>query len=88
MRAVVHTEEGILELNWMWLPTWIGMNANLKASIEKELAEKVVGLSITEDNLDYIHGLVVDYLVKQNTFVEGLRDYLDSLKFVQYKPHG
>ena len=85
MRTVVRTQEGVLELNYMWLPTWIGMNTVIKPEIERELSKKIVGMVMSEDSLDAIHGMVIDHLVDGNPHVEGLRDYLDGLKFVHFK---
>jgi len=81
MRVIVVTDPGVVELNWMWLPTWIGMNANLKEKIEKEFKEKVEGKSLTEETLDEIHEELLNYL-DETLNVEGLFDYLDGLKFV------
>lgn len=85
MRAVVRTQEGVLELNYMWLPTWIGMSSTIKTNIERELRENIVGMTMDDDSLDAISKMVVDFLVDQNPHIEGLRDYLDGLKFVQFK---
>ncbi len=85
MRTVVRTQEGVLELNYMWLPTWIGMNGILKKQLEVELGEKIVGLEMTDDALDLIDQTVIDYLVEQNPHIEGLKDFLDGLKFVHFK---
>ncbi len=76
MDLLVRTEYGTVELNFMWLPTWIGMNARLKQDMEKELAEQVTGKTVEEANR-----IVLDYLC-QKFPIEGLRDYLDGLKFV------
>jgi hypothetical protein len=84
MRTVVLTHPGILELNWMWLPTWIGSNAVLKRKIEEELGDKIVGRPLTEAELDEINDEVIDLLEHLNPTVEGLREYLDGLKFVKF----
>lgn len=84
MRAVVRTARGILELNWMWLPTWLGMNASIKKQVEEELRKEVEGLEMTEWNLDLIHEKVLDILEELNPTVDGLRDYLDGIKFVSF----
>lgn len=86
MRAVVRTDEGVLELNWQWLPTWVGMNHMLKADIERELSQKIVGREMTEETLNDIHDMIIDYLeARFGENIEGLRDYLDGLKFVQLR---
>jgi hypothetical protein len=68
----------------MWLPTWIGSNAMLKRKIEEEIGEKVVGRPLTEAELDEINDEVIDLLEHLNPTVEGLREYLDGLKFVKF----
>jgi hypothetical protein len=82
MRSVVVVGPGELELNYMWLPTWIGMNTALKAEIETALQPKLVGQPLDNDTLDWAHEQVV--LILEGKFPEltGLRDFLDSLKFI------
>lgn len=84
MRTVVVTGPGVVELNWMWLPTFIGSSADTKKKLEDELQEHVVGKQLTEATLDDINDLVIDALEDLHPAVEGLRDYLDGLKFVKY----
>ena len=84
MRTVVVTTPGVLEINFMWLPTWIGSNAVLKKRLEENLRDRVVGRVLSEQSLDEINDLVIDALEELNPSVEGLRDYLDGLKFVKF----
>ena len=83
MRAVVQTATGVIELNFMWLPTWLGMNAGIKKELEEKLKPLIEGWEITNVNLDRMHNLVVDTLVEMNPAVDGLREYLDGLKYVK-----
>lgn len=83
MRAVVVTDPGVLELNYMWLPTWVGSNAMLKKHLEEQLQEKVVGLPLTEETLDEVNDMVIGAIEEKYPEIKGLRDYLDGLKFVQ-----
>ncbi len=83
MRFVVHTGPGQVELNYLWLPTWIGMNKQIKEEMEAALAEKVEGRPLTEDTLDEVHTEVVDWLSKRFTSLPGLFDYLDAVKHVR-----
>lgn len=88
MRLVVATDPGVLELNWMWLPTWLGHNMPLRQQMEKELSKLVQGRPMTDAFLDEVHQLVVDFLCKSFPDLVGLRDYLDSIKFVEVKREG
>lgn len=83
MHTITRTQEGVLELNYMWLPTWIGMNAKIKRDLEKAIGEKVVGLELTQETLEMVNEMVIDYLVESHPHVSGLQDYLDGLKFVK-----
>lgn len=82
MRCVQYIGNGVVELNYMWLPTWIGQNTALKAELEKKLKEDVVGRGVTEELLDDLHDAVINYLTEKYP-IEGLFDYLDGLKFVE-----
>jgi hypothetical protein len=73
----------VVELNYMWLPTWIGQNAQFKQQLEADLRYQIEGLELTEDNLDKINTVILEYVVKKFPHVDGLYDYLDGLKFVR-----
>lgn len=85
MRVVVAVDEGVLEVNWMWLPTFLGINSLLKAEIEKELKDKIVGRLMDDRTLDYAHDLVMEFLRTKYAAIQGLTDYLDALKYVSYQ---
>lgn len=72
----------VVELNYMWLPTWLGQNAQFKQQLEMDLRSKIEGLELTENNLDKISTMVLGYIVEKHPHVDGLWDYLDGLKFV------
>ena len=81
MRTVVFTDPGVLELNWMWLPTWIGMNSKMKQEIEREVAPMVEGQALTDKDLDRINARVIEIITSKIPF-KGVEDYLDGLKFI------
>ncbi len=85
MRAVVSVGDGVLELNYMWLPTAIGMNSLLKQEMEKHLSEKIQGLTLDDRGLDQAHQLVVDFLEKKLPDVEGLARFLDGMKYLELR---
>jgi hypothetical protein len=86
MRFVVRTSPGVVELNFMWLPTFVGMNTQLKKRIESELAPKLEGQEMSDDVLDAAHDRVVEIICDMHKALPGLRDYLDAVKFVQDQP--
>ena len=77
-----------VELNYMWLPTWLGQNAQFKQQLETDLRAKIEGLELTEQNLDKISRMVLSYIVDKHSHIEGLFDYLDGLKFVSLEESG
>ena len=82
MRLVTVVNGKSVELNFMWLPTWLGQNTRFKQQLELDLAPKIRGLELTEENLDKVHAMVLDYIVEKHPSIPGLFDYLDGLKFV------
>jgi hypothetical protein len=82
MRAVVRTGPGKVELNFMWLPTFIGMSGLMKAELEKKLVPEFTGKPLTEETLDEAHDRAVE-LILEKFPLPGLRDYLDAMKFVE-----
>lgn len=86
MRAVVRGTTGELILNYMWLPTFIGVDVNAKRKLEERVAPTLLGRAFTEELLQEAHELVVQELVLMYPALQGLRDYLDAMKFVQEGP--
>lgn len=82
MRLVDRTGPGTLGLNYMWLPTWIGMNSQLVREIEDHISPALVGAEINEATLDKADAAVLDFLKKRFVQLPGLFDYLDGLKYV------
>lgn len=82
MRLVDRTGPGQLGLNYMWLPTFIGMNASLVAEIDAAVGEACMGLALDEKTLDIAESAAHQFLQQRFPNVPGLFDYLDGLKFV------
>jgi hypothetical protein len=78
----VHVEGKVLELNAIWLPTWLGQNTFFKKQLEAKLAPRFVGRELTDDVLDEAHQAVIEY-IKEIYNIEGLEHYLDGIKFVE-----
>lgn len=85
MLLVVAAEAGVLELNYSWLPTWIGINTPLKQELEDAIAKRLLGKPMSEESLQEAHIMVLDFFTEKFPSHEGLRDYLDGLKFVTVK---
>lgn len=83
MRFVVATAPGVVELAYMWLPQFAGMDPHLKAVIENDLAARLVGKEMTEEVLDAAHDRVIELICETHPSLPGLRDYLDAVKFVE-----
>jgi hypothetical protein len=82
MHIVVATEPGVLEFNWSWAPTWLGMNHSLKEEIEKELRGLIEGRPLDPE---IAHQLVLSFLSHRFPSIGGLFEYLDGLKFVEIR---
>lgn len=82
MHAVVATLPGVLELNYSWLPTWIGMNAQLKREVEEALHRELENQPL---DLDRAHKIVVSFLTSKFPNIVGLEDHLDGLKFIEVR---
>lgn len=82
MRLVIVEGPGVVALNYMWLPTWLGQNAQFKKELEQALRFSIVGTELTEEGLDKINIQILEYIANRFPHFEGLEDYLDGLKFV------
>lgn len=83
MRFVIRTSPGVVELNYMWLPTFLGLDPHLKKELEKELAPMLEKQEMTDEVLQAASDHAVDFICKRYAALTGLRDYLDAVKFVQ-----
>lgn len=81
MLTVVKTGEGVIELNYMWLPTWLGMNTGVSKPLEDALRMKWVGAQLTNEVLYTIHLEVIAYLVGHYR-IPGLEQYLRAIEMV------
>ena len=88
MRLVVETSPGVVEMNWMWLPTWIGHNTELKKKAEKHiqgwLAEQDQPVTTSEENLDRLHDVLLAFILGQFPEVRGLQGVLEATTRVDF----
>lgn len=83
MKIIVRTGPGAVGLNYMWLPTFVGMNTALVREIEAHVAPFLVGKELTDEVLDFAGEAALDYLVKKFPSVSGIFEYLEGLKYVE-----
>jgi hypothetical protein len=83
MRLIVASQPGVLEFNFMWVPTFIGHDPQLKKLLEEKLKPVLEGQVLTEELLDKAHETILDLIVERFSAIKGLRDYLDAIKFVE-----
>ena len=81
MRVVTVVGKAV-ELNYMWLPTWLGENLQFKRDLDSRFRAEVEGQELTEEVLNKIHDNIIDFIVEKYP-IPGLFDYLDGLKFVE-----
>lgn len=70
------------ELNFMWLPTFIGQNFNIMRELEKAWASEFAGRVVSSKLLDEIHHWTLDWLCSRFP-VEGLSTYLKAIEHVK-----
>ena len=83
MKIVQRTGPGEVGLNYMWLPTWIGMNGNLIKEIEKYIEPIFLNQPLTDEVLDRASEVVVQFLSDKFPNLKGIFEYLDGLKYVE-----
>ncbi len=88
MHLVVEEEPGVLSVNYMWLPTWLGMNSAVVNELGASIGPQLVGLG-REEALKKGHELAVEYLVNRFSTIKGLREYLQGVSQVGFdEPFG
>ena len=87
MRLTVQTEPGVIELNFMWLPTWIGMNNLIKKEIEEKVGVLFLSRVINDTTLDELDEAIIEMLQAKFPSIH-FEDYLRALKHVRQDEEG
>jgi hypothetical protein len=82
VRVVDVAEDGVIELNFMWLPTFIGQNIPIMQELKRDLEKEFKGKPITEATLCSMHEKVITWLLAKFPF-EGLGKYLHAIEEVK-----
>ncbi len=82
MYAVTSPERGVLEVNYMWLPSWVGMNTTLLTEMGEAVRAATVGKPV---DVAFVagHEAVVNFITAKHPEIKGLREYLDALTYVR-----
>jgi hypothetical protein len=79
---VNHDDPNVIELNFMWLPTFIGQNTMILKELRQALGKEFVGKQITEKTLWAMHQRVIQWLEAKFPF-EGVGKYLHAIEEVK-----
>ena len=83
MRVVHVAKDNVIELSWMWLPTFIGQNYHVLKNLESAWKDEFpAGVAITQSGLDEMHEFTIKWLCDQFP-IKGLGEYLRALKNVE-----
>ena len=82
---LVNVEGREVSLNYMFLPTFLGLNTVLLQEMENKIGPMLVGKEISEDVLDEANDYILDFIEEKFPDIKGLRDYIDAVKFIQTK---
>lgn len=73
----------ILEVAWMWLPTFIGQNTALLGELDHVLGARFpTPLEVDEAKLDEIHRFVIDWICDKLK-IPGLWHYLKAVENIK-----
>jgi len=71
-----------LDLNWMWLPAFIGQDHRMLQQLREELMEVFGGRPIQNETMAKIHHFVLDWFDRKY-HIKGLRKYLEAVIHVE-----
>lgn len=83
MKIIHRTGPATVGFNYMWLPTFVGMNTSLIREIEEHVAPFLLGKELTDEVLDAAGEAAVEFLVKKFPSVTGIFEYIEGLKYVE-----
>jgi hypothetical protein len=73
----------ILEVAWMWLPTFLGQNTALLGELDHALHSRFpTPLEIDDDKLNDIHDFVIEWICGK-VKISGLWRYLKAIEYVE-----
>lgn len=85
MRLIQQNKDkpAILEVAWMWLPTFIGQNTALLGELDHVLGARFpTPLEVDDTKLDEIHRFVIDW-VCDKLKIPGLWHYLRAVEHIK-----
>jgi hypothetical protein len=77
-----HDEPNVVDLNFMWLPTFIGQNVVMLKELKKEIELEFKGQLLTEETLWAMHHAVIRWLEAKFPF-EGISKYLHAIEEIK-----
>lgn len=79
MRLVVATDPGTVEINYTWLPTWIGLNQQLINRMAERIRPMAVDRPLDDPTLALLEVTLIQLLEDEFPYIEGLGDTLRSI---------
>lgn len=80
--TVAKDRDTVLEVCWMWLPTFIGQNTGLQKELLAAMGKRFPPpWAATDDMLDAVHRWACSWL-EQRLKIHGLFKYLDAMSVV------
>ena len=86
MDLVVPSIDGGLEINFSWLPTWLGLNQPMLRVIDAGLQESFQGRAFTPELMAEMNQKVIELLVKEFPAIKGLDQLLSAVAHVRIEP--
>lgn len=82
MRFVHKTDDG-WDINWMWMPSFLGLSTSLTAQIRESLRQKFEGRTMTDRLVEEMHQKCIDVICEKFPNTRGLREYLMAIREVK-----
>lgn len=82
MELIVPNGPNSAEINFSWLPTWLGLNQPLLSTMDARLQEAFAGHAMSPEILLAMHSKLIDLLVEEFPNIKGLDKMLHAIKHV------
>ena len=86
MDLVVPSVDGGLEINFSWLPTWLGLNQPMLKVLDAGLQEAFQGRKFTPELMVEMNQKVIELLTQEFPAIKGLDKLLSALAHVRIEP--
>ena len=76
---LIANNDGVLELQWAWLPYWMASNPQLRSELERDVRDRMLLNAISIAEIDLLHNYALDALRNRFANVPGAVAVIEAI---------